>query len=490
MTFKQWLPKFLIGFLVLLIVVAFLLTGFNPGTQSSKDTVAAEVNSNKIYFTQNSRLVMRYSQQIKQYQSYGIPLNGQYRAMIYEQVLDSFINSQLLLQYADNQGIMVSNEKVFETIFSYDQLYDKDGNNRYNELPQETQDLIFNDQKEMSIEQLVKSDIELAGQIPLNIASESYFHVKQDKYQSEIAYVKYKSLITDEMLVEYYENNSDKFEKMHSAHILVSDEKKAKELVEKLRDDISLWGELCFKYSEGPTNTKGGDLGKNNRNAFVKEFSDAAFALTEKDQISDPVKTQFGYHVIRAIEPPSIPELNSIKKEVQESFYADNKEVLIEKSKLLLKVVKEYVKENGFEGVQEEFEGIEYVKTNDFSFKGSVLNQVNENELQFLGNADEFYKYMVKADQGDISNSIVLADVALITKVVDKEPLTASGLASFIKNNINTYISNFNMILYKNFLNNLKNDAKITVNNEIVEGIKQYQPQQQQQPQQQGGNGR
>jgi peptidyl-prolyl cis-trans isomerase C len=85
--------------------------------------------------------------------------------------------------------------------------------------------------------------------------------------------------------------------KIRTSHILV--EKQS--LALKLQEEIKAGGDfvaLAKKYSTCPSGKRGGDLGVFGRGQMVKEFEQAAFAL-EVGQMSDPVKTQFGYHLIK-----------------------------------------------------------------------------------------------------------------------------------------------------------------------------------------------
>jgi peptidyl-prolyl cis-trans isomerase C len=89
-------------------------------------------------------------------------------------------------------------------------------------------------------------------------------------------------------------------DKVHCAHILVKTETEAKNVKARL-DKGEKFGAVAQQVSLCPSGKKGGDLGTFTRGKMVKEFEKAAFAL-EKGQTSGPVKTQFGYHIIKRVE--------------------------------------------------------------------------------------------------------------------------------------------------------------------------------------------
>ncbi len=87
---------------------------------------------------------------------------------------------------------------------------------------------------------------------------------------------------------------------VHAAHILVKDEAKAKDLLTKVNAGES-FSEMAKKFSICPSGKKGGDLGWFSRGQMVREFENAAFD-GEKGAIVGPVKTQFGWHLIKVLE--------------------------------------------------------------------------------------------------------------------------------------------------------------------------------------------
>jgi peptidyl-prolyl cis-trans isomerase C len=87
---------------------------------------------------------------------------------------------------------------------------------------------------------------------------------------------------------------------VHAAHILVKTEDKAKDLLQKLQAGDS-FDDLAKKNSVCPSGKNCGDLGWFKKGMMVPEFEKAAFE-GEKGKIVGPVKTQFGWHIIKVID--------------------------------------------------------------------------------------------------------------------------------------------------------------------------------------------
>ena len=89
-------------------------------------------------------------------------------------------------------------------------------------------------------------------------------------------------------------------DKVHCAHILVKTEEEAKAVLDRLNKGES-FSKIAMEKSVCPSGKKGGDLGTFGRGQMVREFELTAFKL-QKGQVSGPVKTQFGYHIIKRLE--------------------------------------------------------------------------------------------------------------------------------------------------------------------------------------------
>src|SRR5271165_6736218 len=101
-------------------------------------------------------------------------------------------------------------------------------------------------------------------------------------------------------------------EEVHARHILVKTEAEAKSVIGEL-DKGADFADLAKKHSTDPGGSSGGDLGYFGHDDMVKEFADAAFALPAGQYTKEPVKTEFGWHVIkvedhRVSTPPSFEE--------------------------------------------------------------------------------------------------------------------------------------------------------------------------------------
>ena len=87
---------------------------------------------------------------------------------------------------------------------------------------------------------------------------------------------------------------------VHCAHILVKTQQEAADVLSRISRGES-FSKVASEKSLCPSGKKGGDLGTFSRGRMVREFDVAAFAL-DKGRVSQPVKTQFGWHIIKRLE--------------------------------------------------------------------------------------------------------------------------------------------------------------------------------------------
>ncbi|WP_288409450.1 SurA N-terminal domain-containing protein [uncultured Herbaspirillum sp.] len=149
----------------------------------------------------------------------------------------------------------------------------------------------------------------------------------------DAAAVAAQASVTDDDIKSYYEQNQKQYsteEQRRASHILIAVKKdasaadkaaaksKAEALVAQLRKNPGDFAKLAKADSQDPGSAEnGGDLGYFGKGAMVKPFEDAAFSL-KQGQISDPVESDFGYHVIEVtgIKPAAVKPLDAVKAEI------------------------------------------------------------------------------------------------------------------------------------------------------------------------------
>lgn len=141
---------------------------------------------------------------------------------------------------------------------------------------------------------------------------------------------------TDEEAREFYDKNQDKFtqpEQVKASHILVKTEEEAKKAAAEAKAAPDQFAELAKKYSTDPgSKDKGGDLGFFGRGQMVKPFEEAAFAMTP-GQISDPIKSDFGFHIIRVAEKKAavVLEFDKAKEQARQAVVDARQQEAFEK---------------------------------------------------------------------------------------------------------------------------------------------------------------
>src|SRR5579859_1362141 len=129
-----------------------------------------------------------------------------------------------------------------------------------------------------------------------------------------------KAAITDDAMKKVYDDASKQItgeQEVHARHILVETEDEAKAIKAEL-DKGADFAELAKKKSKDPGASDGGDLGFFTKEQMVPEFSAAAFSL-EPGKISDPVKSQFGWHIIKVEEKRNRkpPDFEQVKPQIE-----------------------------------------------------------------------------------------------------------------------------------------------------------------------------
>ncbi len=127
--------------------------------------------------------------------------------------------------------------------------------------------------------------------------------------------------VTEGEILDYYNKNKEDFIKPESvvaSHILVDNEEKALDIIKEVNEGLS-FEEAAINYSSCPSKEQGGNLGEFTKGQMVPEFETAAFNM-KVDTISEPVKTQFGYHIIKLIakNQESMSTFDEVKGQITE----------------------------------------------------------------------------------------------------------------------------------------------------------------------------
>ena len=227
----------------------------------------------------------------------------------------------------------------------------KDEINRLGALAQQTRDVAF---LRIDVEKLSE------GVEVLEDEAKRYFDIHPDDFMTnetvEIGYLELKRsdflekvIVTEDKLRLFFANTREIYaeeERRRIAHILIeiSDdvtEGQAKTRIDDIFSKISSgeeFGALAGEYSEDPGSAEsGGDLGFNERGTFVEAFEEAAYQL-DLNQMSQPVLTEFGYHLIKLldVEAAKSPMFEEVMNKVEAAFREDvAEELFIEQSALL-----------------------------------------------------------------------------------------------------------------------------------------------------------
>lgn len=191
---------------------------------------------------------------------------------------------------------------------------------QYQQLPD---DVLF----EGVLDQLVQQ-IALAGDMNSELSKGSELALENERrgfLAGEAMRILAESAVTDEALQTLYDErfaNIDPAQEFSAAHILVETEDEAKALLDELNGGAD-FATLAQEKSTGPSGPNGGDLGWFEKGMMVAPFEEAILAMKPGD-LSGPVQTQFGWHVIklndvRQKEAPTLEEVRAeLEQEVQQ----------------------------------------------------------------------------------------------------------------------------------------------------------------------------
>lgn len=275
--------------LVLSLMMVLSLVGC-----SSENKVVATVNGKEITLGNYERLLALNKSSMEAY--YGSDIwsseveeGKTYEDTLREMVLESMTSSEVIYQQAEKEKVAPTDKEVQEQIDSFNQNI-KDDEDYKKEL------------KRMGID-----DKFLKYQFARDIANQNLKTHYEDNTK-----------VSESDMKKYYEDNKDDFyvDTVTASHILIktqddngkelSDEEKskAKKTAEEVLAKIKAgedFAKLAKEYSQDSSASNGGELGTFGRGQMVQEFEDASFSM-KAGEVSDIVKTQYGYHIIKVTE--------------------------------------------------------------------------------------------------------------------------------------------------------------------------------------------
>jgi peptidyl-prolyl cis-trans isomerase C len=263
---------------------AFVANDALAQTDSAPSTTVVIVNNVPITETDINLEVKRILFQAKAMQQ---PIDESMNDSMREKVIESLINRELLYEQCIAKGITTDVTEIDNNIEQIKQRLE----------PGQTFESLLAEM-DITLETMRKQ----VGQA----------HAIQKLLETEVYP---QAMVTEKDSRIFYDNNPQYFKKpeeVKASHILIqvapdaTDEDKlaARTKIEDIQIKIAAgedFADLARKYSEGPSNVKGGDLGLFDRKKMVKPFADTAFVL-EPGQVSDIVETRFGFHLIKVTD--------------------------------------------------------------------------------------------------------------------------------------------------------------------------------------------
>ena len=150
--------------------------------------------------------------------------------------------------------------------------------------------------------------------------------------------------VSDEDARKFYNENPDKFnegETVNADHILVDSKEKALEILEKINSGELSFNEAAQQFSSCPSGQRGGNLGDFGRGQMVSEFDKAVFEMAEGEITKVPVKTQFGFHLIKLVSKSEAKckEFSAVEDQVKSILFQEKQKKAYESKINQLKIM-------------------------------------------------------------------------------------------------------------------------------------------------------
>jgi peptidyl-prolyl cis-trans isomerase D len=284
-----------------------------------------------------------------------------------------------------------------------------------------------------------------------------YYNNNKEKYEKpkevKVKYVKFNSNdfikeinITDEEIQNYYIRNRLKYyepEKIKVKHILISVKKwdnktevsealnKIKSIQKELNNN-GVFERLAEKYSDDQSSARnGGQIGFIKRGDVVPEFEKAAFKLKE-GEISDIVKTQFGYHLIKVDEkiPAKMPTLNELKEVIKKEIFENKKNISLKEH--VLSFYKDILNEGNITAyLQKNPESIKVYETDFFTKNDPFIP---------LRITQDIIDAIFNMEQSEVSKIYYIDNNAYIFEISDIKEAYIPSLSEIRDTVVNDYI--------------------------------------------------
>lgn len=339
-----------------IIILVFIFWGVVPQDQLTGGGYAASVNNSFISLADFRRAYDQQTAFFRQMMG-GMGLSGEQMQMIQNRTLESLINQELLAQGAEEEGFLVSDAEVRDQIvkipaFQNNGSFQRDNYRAFLQSQAMTAGEFESAlRREASVEHFRTLLVDLVKPTPAELESE----LKASQLKLSVSFVKtdlerFLSKISDSQAAKFAEENPTKIQEFYDAnkakfsspetitasHILITtepgneaSEKSALEKINqiKARAEKEDFGKLAQEFSDDPgSKSKNGDLGSFSRGKMVPEFENVAFAL-EPGKVSEPVKTQFGYHLIKVAKKSEADTkaLEDVKLEIAKNILAEER---------------------------------------------------------------------------------------------------------------------------------------------------------------------
>ena len=197
-------------------------------------------------------------------------------------------------------------------------ITDEDVNDFLRELGPRAQSYMSPEGRKVILNQLIGSKLLLLDAKRNLLEADPQFKAELAKLKDSLltSYAAEKAVasvtVSDKDAEDYYNAHKEQFvsdESVNASHILVDSEEKALEILAKINAGEITFEDAAKEYSSCPSKANGGNLGDFGKGQMVPEFDEAVFKMETGEITSSPVKTQFGYHLIKLIAKNDAEEM-------------------------------------------------------------------------------------------------------------------------------------------------------------------------------------